>query len=93
MKRFTYIVSDPQGLHARNAVSLCRLAGTYQSQIDMAEPESGKPGEIRRKADCKDMIALMGLCVHQNAAVEITIEGDDEKEAFAILTAALPTIL
>ena len=32
MKRFTYTVSDPQGLHARNAISLCRLAGTFKAQ-------------------------------------------------------------
>ena len=31
MKRFTYTVSDPQGLHARNAISLCRLAGTFKA--------------------------------------------------------------
>lgn len=89
MKRFTYTVSDPQGLHARNAISLCRLAGTFKSQILIHVQEDGR----ERKADCKDMIALMGLCVRQDTQVEISLEGEDESEALNSLVAAIPTIL
>ena len=89
MKRFTYTVSDPQGLHARNAISLCRLAGTFKAQTLIYVQEDGK----QRKADCKDMIGLMGLCVRQDTTVEITIEGEDEDLAFNSLRAAISTIL
>ncbi len=90
MKRFTYTVSDPQGLHARNAISLCRLAGTFNAQIMIHVQEAE---DRQRKADCKDMIALMGLCVRQDTTVESTMEGEDEDLAFNSMLAAIPTIL
>ena len=90
MKCFTYTISDPQGLHARNAIGLCRIAGNFHSQITaFVQEENGN----QKKADCKDMMALMGLRARQNATVEFTVEGEDEQEAAAGLTAALPTIL
>lgn len=90
MKRFTYTVSDPQGLHARNAISLSRLAGTFKSQILIHVQEKENR---QKKADCKDILALMGLCVRQNITVEITMEGEDEETAFQSLMAAIPTIM
>lgn len=89
MKRFTYTVSDPQGLHARNAISLCRLAGDFAAHILIHVQEGGQ----QRTADCKDMMALMGLKVRQNTTVDITVEGEDEGAALDILIAALPTIM
>lgn len=90
MKCFTYTVSDPQGLHARNAISLCRLAGGFTSRVLIhVQEENGR----QREADCKDMMALMGLRVRQNTTVEITADGEDESAAFDTLIAALPTIM
>lgn len=90
MRGFTYTVSDPQGLHARNAISLCRLSGGFSSRVLMHVREEG--GEVK-EADCKDMMALMGLRVRQHTVVEITAEGEDEAEACAGLSASMPTFL
>lgn len=89
MKRFVYKVSDPEGLHARNAVSLYRITGSFKSRITILVQENGQD----RKADCKDMLALMGLRIHQDTSVTFTIEGEDEDAAFDHLTAIIPTIL
>lgn len=90
MKRFTYTVSDPQGLHARNAISLCRLTGDFSSRVLIHVQEADGR---QKEADCKDMMALMGLRIHQNTVVEITVEGEDETAAFDTLIAAIPTIM
>lgn len=85
MRSFEYTMSDPQGLHARNALSLCKLAEPYEASI-ILEAHG-------RKADCKNVIALMGLCVKCGDSIRFILDGTDEQDADAGLKAALPTIL
>lgn len=57
MISYKYVVSDKQGLHATNAMSLCRAASDYESSITLK-------GE-RKSADCKNVLALMSLGARQ----------------------------
>lgn len=85
MQRFRYTVLDERGLHARNAMSLCKLAETFASGVTM---QAGG-----RRADCKNVMALMNLRVYEKDVVEFLVEGDDEEEALSILKATVPTML
>ena len=59
MISYKYIVSDKQGLHATNAMSLSRAAAEYESRITL----TGTKGTV----DCKNVLALMSLGAGQKA--------------------------
>lgn len=85
MQRFRYTVVDDRGLHARNAMSICKLAETLASRVTL---QAGG-----QKADCRNMMALMNLRICEKDIVEFLAEGDDEEEALSILKATVPTML
>lgn len=74
MKEFTYVITDPEGIHARPAGELVKAAKNYFSTIKIAK--GGKSG------DCKKIFGIMGLGVKNGNEVTITVEGEDEEAAF-----------
>lgn len=85
MQRWKYTVLDERGLHARNAMSLCKLAESFASTVIL---HAGG-----RKADCRNIMALMNLRINEKDTIEFFVEGNDEEEALSILRATVPTIL
>lgn len=79
MKEFTFEVKDPDGIHARPAGELVKLAKGFGSQVKMVK--DGK------EADVKKIFAVMSLAVKQGQTVTIRTEGEDEAEASAQLEA------
>ena len=73
MKKFTYIITDMQGIHARPAGLLVKQAGEFKSDIKI-----GKGDTI---ADAKRIFGVMGLGAKQGEEVFITTEGEDEEKA------------
>ena len=53
MKEFTYVITDKEGIHARPAGELVKLAKSYASSV--AVIKEGK------KADAKKVLGLWGL--------------------------------
>lgn len=74
MKEFTYVITDPEGIHARPAGELVKAAKEYASTIKITK--DGKSG------DCKKIFGIMGLGVKNGNEVTITVEGEDEEAAF-----------
>ena len=85
MISYKYIVSDKQGLHATNAMSLSRAAAEYESRITL----TGTKGTV----DCKNVLALMSLGAGQGESLELTVEGPDEGQASGFLKGLILTIL
>ncbi len=85
MISYKYVVSDKQGLHATNAMSLSRAAAEYESRITL----TGTKGT----ADCKNVLALMSLGAGQGESLELTVEGPDEGQASGFLKGLMRTIL
>lgn len=79
MKQVEYTITDPNGIHARPAGQLVKEAAKYTSSITI------KKGE--KSADAKKIFGLMGLGVKCNETISITIEGEDEENAFAAIDA------
>jgi phosphocarrier protein len=77
MKEFTYTVRDKVGIHARPAGMLVKLVKEYSSDVYIEK------GDKRIKAD--RLIAVMNMGIKQGDTVTITIEGDDEEEAYKSL--------
>ncbi len=77
MEEFTYVITDKEGIHARPAGELVKLAKSYASSVSVIK--EGK------KADAKKVFGLMGLGVKQGMEITVQVEGEDEETAAAAL--------
>ena len=73
MREFTYIITDPDGIHARPAGELVKAAKEFESDIKLE-----KDGKT---TDAKKIFGVMGLGIKHGQAVKIIIEGSDEDKA------------
>lgn len=77
MKEFKYIITDPEGIHARPAGELVKVAKTFHCTIKME-----KDGKAN---DCKKIFGIMSLAVKQGQEVTMTFDGEDEMAAYEAL--------
>lgn len=81
LKEIKHIIRDPLGMHARPAGMLVKAAAPYASKITVKAPTGS--------ADARRLMALMRLAAKQGMELTITIDGTDEVQAAAELTAFL----
>lgn len=74
MREFRYVITDPEGIHARPAGELVKAAKAFACSIKLTK--DGKSG------DCKKIFGIMGLGVKKGNEVTLTFEGDDEDAAY-----------
>lgn len=68
-------VINQLGLHARAAAQLVRLAGTFQSSIEL------KRFDNNVVADAKSILSVLTLAAARGTELELQVEGEDEKRA------------
>lgn len=73
MKEFKYIITDPQGIHARPAGILVKEAAACACKVTIEK--DGK------EVDAKRILGLMGLGVKTGQEITVRTEGDGEEEA------------
>lgn len=73
MKEFTYVIRDPEGLHARPAGLIVKLAQPFLSSITLEA--NGKT------ADCRRLFAVMKLAAKCGQELRVVAEGADEDAA------------
>lgn len=73
MKEFTYVVTDPEGIHARPAGMLVKTAAGFKSDIKIE-----KDGKA---VNAKTIFGVMGLGVKKDMEIKMTISGEDEDQA------------
>lgn len=73
MREFKYVITDPEGIHARPAGELVKAAKAFACDIKLVK--DGKTG------DCKRIFGLMGMGVKNGQEVTLTFEGADEDAA------------
>lgn len=78
MKQFTYVITDPAGIHARPAGLLVKEAAKFSSAIYIAKDS--------KKGDLKRIFGVMALGVKKGETVTITCEGADEEAAAAAIS-------
>jgi phosphocarrier protein len=76
MEKFTSVVINEVGLHARPASLFVQCAGLYESKIMVRNVTSGLDF-----VDAKSILGVLILCVKKDHEIEVTIEGEDEKIA------------
>ena len=74
----TVTVLNAQGLHARPADLLVRLASKYESTILI-----GKDGEL---VDCKSILSLLTLGAGEGTELSLQADGSDAAEAIESIT-------
>ena len=77
MKEFTYVITDPEGIHARPAGMLVKPAAGFKSDIKIE-----KDGKA---ANAKTIFGVMGLGVKKDMEVKVTAECEDEDQAVEAL--------
>lgn len=82
MREILYKVEDPMGLHARPAARLFMEARKFECRIDAVEAG----GET---ADCKNLLAIMGLGAVFGSELLFRFDGTDEDQAEAAVLKAL----
>lgn len=88
MKRFTYTITDPVGIHARPAGILVKEVKKYQSVVtvsnDNGSANAGKLMALMRLGiKCGDTVTLMqggseGICDHTSFLSLLVLEGTGE---------------
>lgn len=73
MKEFNYIVTDPQGIHARPAGVLVKMAASFPCDVKIA-----KGG---REVDAKRIMGVMSLGVKCGEEITIKVSGEHEESA------------
>lgn len=79
MVKFTFVVKDELGLHARPAGALVKEAAKCSSKVTIRKGE--------KTGDAKRIFNVMGLSIKTNEEVEITVEGEKEQQEAAALEA------
>lgn len=79
MVKFSFVVQDEMGLHARPAGLLVKEAGKCTSKVTL------KKGE--KTGDAKRIFNVMGLSVKGGDEVEVMVEGEKEQEEAEVLKA------
>lgn len=77
MRKFSYIIRDEGGLHARPAGLLCKKAQSYSNTIFLFKGE--------QVADAKRLFSVMSLGAKKGDAVEFQITGEHEETVAAEL--------
>lgn len=81
MKEFEFVVTDPQGIHARPAGLLVKEAKKFESNISVFKGA--------RKGDLKKIFTIMALGVKQGETIKVQVEGADEEQAASVVEAFL----
>lgn len=73
MKKFTFIIKDKNGLHARPAGAISAASKTFDSRVEISA--NGKV------ADGKRLLSIMALGARCDTELSFKIEGQDEERA------------
>ena len=68
-------VINQLGLHARAAAQLVRLAGNFQSNIEL------KRADNNVVADAKSILSVLTLAAARGTELKLQVDGADEKQA------------
>lgn len=79
MVKFTFVVHDEMGLHARPAGALVKEAAKCSSNVTLRKGD--------KSGDAKRIFNVMGLSIKADEEVEVLVEGENEQEDAAALEA------
>ena len=81
MVRVKYTIKKEEGLHARPAADFCNTAMRFKSTIRIIKDDE--------EFEAKSMLMVLCVGAVQGDEIEITADGEDEKEAIDALIETL----
>ena len=81
MREFKYVVTDPEGIHARPAGIFVKEAAAFPCKVTIAKGD--------KEVDAKRIFGVMGLGVKCGEEITIRTDGEQEEEAIAKLSSFL----
>lgn len=76
MQKFNYVITDPQGIHARPAGLLVKEAQKYEN-CNITIFRDGKQG------DGKKLLQVMSMGIKCGNNIEVTVEGEEQDQVAA----------
>lgn len=76
----TFVMTDPQGMHARPASAVVKVAKTFHSEITLIAEES---------VSLKNLMKVLSQGMKEGASFSIKVEGEDEITALEAITKTL----
>jgi len=70
-------ISNKLGLHARAAAKLVKVAGAYESSIEIEKQD--------QRVNAKSIMSVMMLAAGRGNTVKLYVDGSDEKDAMHAL--------
>ncbi len=77
MKNFTYVVSNPNGIHARPCALLAQCCVNFKSSVTVSAND--------RSASGQNVLDLLSLQAKKDDVLTFTIEGEDEEACLAAI--------
>ena len=77
MKEISYVINDPNGIHARPAGLLVKALKSFESSVTVFKGD--------KSVDMKKLLALMGMGIKQGDSITVRIEGADEEKCVEAL--------
>ncbi len=78
MKEFKYVITDPQGIHARPAGELVKAVKPFACSIKIVKDA--------KEGDCKKIFGIMGLGEKKGDEVTVRFDGEDEDAAYEAIS-------
>lgn len=78
--RHELLVANPEGLHARPAASLVKLASQFDSRIELLKDEM--------RVNAKSIMDLLTLAAEQGTVLVLEVQGDDAHAAATAIAKA-----
>ena len=75
MKEFKYVITDPEGIHARPAGEMVKATKEFNCAVTLTK--DGKTGDCKR---------IFGLAVKAGDEITLTFDGEDEEAAYTAVT-------
>lgn len=72
MRRYRYVITNPEGLHARLAVELAKICRDAESCVAVSTGN--------KHANGKEVFTVMNLYAGPGDELEFLVEGSDEEE-------------
>ena len=77
MKKITYVVSNPRGIHARPCALLAQCCTNFKSSVTVSANEE--------TASAQNILELLALHAAKGDILNIQIEGEDEEQALSTM--------
>jgi phosphocarrier protein len=84
MVKKSFRITNEQGIHARPATTLVKVAMDFKSDISLTA--------LKKTVDFKSIMGVMSLGIYSGTVIEIKCDGEDEVDALNAISKEISTL-